>query len=647
MTLVTGTVQDLGHAPMDGTLYARPARFLPAGNVVYAPERTPYKIEGGTFSVELAPGPAVLELKVGTHARDEFRVVIPDQETIGLADLITEVFPWQPEQVSKFVAERELAVQAKKDAETAAGQASTAAGTATTAAQQTGQDRSHVDQVRALLDETYDESQAGMALPPRLTETALSATYGPSVTMQPDYVSQIERLLAPRTLAVKKTGTGNGLDIISASESGESTRWGLWTQTTGGQTDNYQYLGPVYATTGRLETSQGVRSRVASTGTAKSGSWVTGQAIQYTTAVGATMEWSTTTVVGDTIYMGLYGDDRGGQLTVEIVGTSTSTTVSTWRAVGQRGTVELFTSPVSGTVTIRATFTGADPAHAPTGGTARGWAHDPAHANSPDQFRVEGVMLQPAPETLLSKASNRDVAINVAPVGGSAQFIPYHGVDTEERIDDPIFLLDGTEIDVEAASVGTEWAGSTLDVIQHFYGLNHTVTPDQRVVEVWSRQRVHSSGKASIQVRLTALVDLTTTWSVFGLMLPAEGTIFDEIIASDGRSWPHTLGSTTAYQDQVPDGDRIQSWAAVSSARPDLVAAMTANGLRDTLRAGGDRKPSSSGVRIDHRSDGLVKVYPGLFESDEVIAAGESIHISGEVLYAASPSIGALLSRAS
>src|SRR5690606_15574567 len=116
MTLVTGTVQDLGHAPMDGTLYARPARFLPAGNVVYAPERTPYKIEGGTVSVELAPGPAVLELRVGTHARDEFRVVIPDQETITLSDLIEEVFPWQPEQVSKFVAERQAAEQAKNDA---------------------------------------------------------------------------------------------------------------------------------------------------------------------------------------------------------------------------------------------------------------------------------------------------------------------------------------------------------------------------------------------------------------------------------------------------------------------------------------------------------------------------------------------------
>src|SRR5690606_24113829 len=47
--------------------------------------------------------------------------------------------------------------------------------------QQTGQDRAHVDQVRTELDEAFDESTAGNVLPPRLTETALNATYDPLV----------------------------------------------------------------------------------------------------------------------------------------------------------------------------------------------------------------------------------------------------------------------------------------------------------------------------------------------------------------------------------------------------------------------------------------------------------------------------------
>ena len=176
MTLVTGTVQDLGYDGVEGTLWARPARFRSDGQVVYAPERKPYKVVDGVVSADLAPGPAVLELQVGSHARGTFEVVIPEADTT-LADLLDTVFPWEPAQVSLFVAEREAAERAKSDAETAAGQASTAAGTATAAAQQTGQDRARVDQVRTELDEAYDASEAGQALPPRLTEAALNATY--------------------------------------------------------------------------------------------------------------------------------------------------------------------------------------------------------------------------------------------------------------------------------------------------------------------------------------------------------------------------------------------------------------------------------------------------------------------------------------
>ena len=112
MTLVTGTVQDLGYDGMEGTLWARPARFRSDGQVVLAPERKPFKITGGVVSAELAPGPAVLELQVGSHARGTFEVVIPEEDTT-LAALLDTVFPWEPAQVSLFVAEREAAEQAK------------------------------------------------------------------------------------------------------------------------------------------------------------------------------------------------------------------------------------------------------------------------------------------------------------------------------------------------------------------------------------------------------------------------------------------------------------------------------------------------------------------------------------------------------
>ena len=164
MTLVTGTVQDLGYDGMEGTLWARPARFRSDGQVVLAPERKPYKITGGVVSAELAPGPAVLELQVGSHARGTFEVVIPEA-AISLADLLDTVFPWEPEQVSLFVAEREAAQQAAADA-------AASAGTATSAAGEAEADRAHVDSIRQTLDEAAQSNVA-----PYLTQSELNATY--------------------------------------------------------------------------------------------------------------------------------------------------------------------------------------------------------------------------------------------------------------------------------------------------------------------------------------------------------------------------------------------------------------------------------------------------------------------------------------
>ena len=202
MTLVTGTVQDLGYDGMEGTLWARPARFRSDGSVVYAPERKPFTITGGVVSAELAPGPAVLELQVGSHARGTFEVVIPDTD-ITLADLLDTVFPWEPAQVSQFVAERELAVQAKTAAETAAGQASTAAGTATTAAQQTGQDRTAVaadkqvvvGHVQALAAPN-DAAVLGLISEGATTQTkaALNATYAVMVQIVADGTDQTAQI---------------------------------------------------------------------------------------------------------------------------------------------------------------------------------------------------------------------------------------------------------------------------------------------------------------------------------------------------------------------------------------------------------------------------------------------------------------------
>ena len=120
MTVVEGSVESIGMSPLSGLLTARVARFRPSGGVLFAPESVPYPIVAGQVSADLAPGPAQLTVQVGSHARERFDVVIPDEGPVSLAALVEEAFPWEPEQVAEFVRLRDEAVAAAARAEQAA-----------------------------------------------------------------------------------------------------------------------------------------------------------------------------------------------------------------------------------------------------------------------------------------------------------------------------------------------------------------------------------------------------------------------------------------------------------------------------------------------------------------------------------------------
>ena len=120
MTIVEGSVESIGLSPLSGLLTARVARFRPSGGVLLAPESVPYPIVAGQVSADLAPGPAQLTVQVGSHARERFDVVIPDEGPVSLALLVEEAFPWEPEQVAEFVRLRDEAVAAAARAEQAA-----------------------------------------------------------------------------------------------------------------------------------------------------------------------------------------------------------------------------------------------------------------------------------------------------------------------------------------------------------------------------------------------------------------------------------------------------------------------------------------------------------------------------------------------
>ncbi|WP_010540368.1 hypothetical protein [Dietzia alimentaria] len=119
MTVITGSIESIGMAPLSGLLTARPVVFRPSGGVLYAPEAVPFPIVAGVVSADVAPGPVRLTVQVGSHARDSFDVVVPDVGPVTLASLVNEVFEWTPEQVSEFVQLRDETVAAAGAAQTA------------------------------------------------------------------------------------------------------------------------------------------------------------------------------------------------------------------------------------------------------------------------------------------------------------------------------------------------------------------------------------------------------------------------------------------------------------------------------------------------------------------------------------------------
>ena len=149
MTVITGQVQDIGMAPLSGALIATAVEFRTSGDYVVAPESRSWPIANGDVSVDLLPGPTRLTVQVGTHARESFDVIVPD-EPVTLARLIEDAFEWTPSVVSAVAAHRQAAEDAAGRAEAAADDVDSAiAGAADQVVAEVEQDRVAAEQAAA------------------------------------------------------------------------------------------------------------------------------------------------------------------------------------------------------------------------------------------------------------------------------------------------------------------------------------------------------------------------------------------------------------------------------------------------------------------------------------------------------------------
>ncbi len=144
----------------------------------------------------------------------------------------------------------------------------------------------------------------------------------------------------------------------------------------------------------------------------------------FTTQVGATISMSFT---GSSIYLNYYSDNRGG-IWQFALNTGETISLSTWESVGTTKLTKIFDVSY-GTYTITATFMGADPLHAPTGGTARGWFVYNSTNALYRTFSIYDFGYNTSNKTLvLNGSSNKEFAITVKRVGTSdvEQWIPQH-----------------------------------------------------------------------------------------------------------------------------------------------------------------------------------------------------------------------------
>lgn len=382
----------------------------------------------------------------------------------------------------------------------------------------------------------------------------------------------------------------------------------------------------------------------------RTGVWNTASTY-YTTEVFAT--WSApvaATIKGKDAKISLrtYGDNRGGIWRLSIVDRPDIPTVevSTFSAVaGFLSMPNVMTVPGPGTYVVRGTFMGADPANAPSGGTARGWLLSPGDVNY--TMRVSDyVPIRNRTRPLKIGPSNQDFAVSIKPVDetSSYRFVPNHdqGESVEVQVDAPRFYDGTTLIDVDAIALGERRAVTSFELVQHIKGRNTTVGDE--LVEIYSKQRVRANGAVSMDVSIKGLQDLLIARAAYAMMFVVNPTYFDRMVSSVGNVYgidtaTHPNGSSTAL---VIEGNRALAYAAVSASSPDLVGVVRFNNVARTLRANDaeDENPTF----IEHRTATLAKLYPRIgYLDNTVVPAGTVWHFSGDFFYGRIPGIGSVI----
>jgi hypothetical protein len=304
------------------------------------------------------------------------------------------------------------------------------------------------------------------------------------------------------------------------------------------------------------------------------GTWNTSTINHYSTVVDSAF---TCTLIGSELRFKHFADNRGGIFEFVVDGdTANPVTISTWSEITQNTVTQtVFTGLEPGvTHTVVGTFKGVDPLHAPTGGTARGWAYVAPGAPQSTFTGLGITFVNQAP--LLASTSNKEFAFYLVKDAESG-WVPDHGLGTAFKNTEPKFVIDGIERVIADIALNTFILCSSFALKQDIVG--RFVTAGD-LCKITLSETIDMSGVFSILGSLESLQPLRIN-AGYCAMMP---TGFNEFITGIGNSKVNNGDDT--YDYFVEEKDQVFGACVISADNKNFFGACQVDAPLKSMRIG-------------------------------------------------------------
>lgn len=363
----------------------------------------------------------------------------------------------------------------------------------------------------------------------------------------------------------------------------------------------------------------------------------------FTTEIGATV---TKTFNGTGVDWYSYCDNRGGIWEFVLDGNAANKVqISVWATGSSYKKQQLFRNATKGEHTIVGTFKGADPANAPTGGTAnaRGWIYDSEVPNisplgdmSQRSFTIytnDGLGYENIVD-VMADGSNKDFAVRMKPFGSAKdyQFFPEHSAIGTAFLGEQVLYLDNKPVTDWKATVGLVTIKSAK-LVQKMIGKFPTEETDP-LCEIYSVQTVNAKGvslKFSFKFLRKAVIDVG-----YSMMFPFYLDFAKYLLTSNGKRYDIKPEGAKTY---LTEKDTCHSFALLpNETYKHYLCAMTIQNPDKTLRRNETEGKIPNTIWLEHRNSSMNKLYPQIFSSGIVeagyILEGGGTFFIGEFPYA-------------